>query len=83
MEKKQYIVQVHGTYKREKLFDYIINNYNLKICFSKEYMVNSVFPFVIDFAEKKFWVCESVTCCACAAQNNNILSLEDFYKKIK
>jgi len=44
-------------------------------------MINSKFPFVVDFKRKDFWVCESITCCACAAQNGLIISFEEFIKK--
>ena len=82
MKKKQYIVQISGINNREYFFEYINDNYKLKNYFTKDYMIHSKFPFVIDFKDKSFWVCESITCCACAAQNNKILSFFQFQKKI-
>ena len=79
--KKQYIVQVHGLKEREEFYNYIVNNYKLKQYFPKEYMIHSLFPFVVDFSKKDFWVCESITCCACAAQNHLILTKEEFLKE--
>lgn len=41
-------------------------------------IINSSFPFVIDFIDNAFWICESITCCACAAQSGKILTIEKF-----
>ena len=78
MEKKQYTVQVSGPTNRKEFIKLIKNNFKLKFLFDEEYMINSKFPFIVDLKDKTFWVCESITCCACAAQNNQILSIEEF-----
>ena len=78
----QFIVQEDDIKKREKFFDYIIDNYELKIHypFKKELFVKSKFPFVIDFEDNTFWICNSIICCTCAAQNNSIFSIKQFKK---
>ena len=78
----QFIVQEHTKEKREEFYDYIINNYNFKIHypFEKELFIDSIFPFVVDFKEKSFWICESVTCCAAAAACGSIINSEEFKK---
>ena len=81
--KKQYIVTEDGTYKRKEFYDYITSNYNLDVKFSEEHMINSTFPFVVDFKEKNFGVCESITCCACAAQNKRIITVLEFKERIR
>lgn len=75
----QYMVQESDINKREIFFNYIINNYSLDIIhFSKDRMINSHFPFIVDFDRNEFWVCESITCCACASQKNRIISIDEF-----
>lgn len=79
-ERYQYIVNISGVNARLSFIKYIKMNFKLKFRFEEGYMANSKFPFVIDFKKKDFWVCESITCCACAAQNNLILTFEQFKK---
>ena len=38
----------------------------------------SPFPLVIDLKKKIIYILESITCCAIAAQNNIIISEENF-----
>ena len=78
--KNQYIVSEPNKKKREEFFDYINNEYNLDICYpyTKEEFIKSNFPFVIDFKEKNFWICDSITCCACAAQAKQIIGIKEF-----
>ena len=76
----QFIVNESDINKREEFYDYIINKYDLKITYPhyKEKFVNNHFPFIIDFKEKLFWVCESVTCCAAAASQHVIITIDEF-----
>ena len=78
--KKQYIVSEKDTKKREEFYDYIISNFNLKTSYpyEKERFINSIFPFIVDLKRKDFWVCESITCCACASQCKRIINIEEF-----
>lgn len=78
----QFTVQENDYKKRKKFYEFIINNYDLKICYpyEKERFINNNFPFVVDFKEKNFWVCESVTCCAAAAQFGKIYTIDEFKK---
>ena len=83
MKKEQYMIQVSGIDKREYFYELIDSNYKLKKYFTKDYMIHSKFPFIVDFKDKSFWVCESITCCACAAQKKKILTPSEFFKKAK
>ena len=74
----QYIVSIAGKKNRYDFINYIKTNYKLKFRFTEDYMAESHFPFIVDFNKKDFWVCESITCCACAAQNGMIISFEQF-----
>lgn len=83
--KKQFIVEEFDINKRKKFFDYIVNTYDLKLLypFTRERFVSNRFPFVVDFAKKQFWICESITCCASAATCNSIISIEEFKERNK
>ena len=78
--KKQYIVKESNKKKREEFYNYIKKTYKLKNCYPyfKKSFVNNSFPFVIDFEDNSFWICKSVTCCACAASQNVIYSINEF-----
>lgn len=81
--RKQFMVQVHNSKDRLDFYNYIHENYDLEEHFTSfEEITMSKFPFIVDFDDKSFWICNSITCCACAAQKNLILSVEDFKKKI-
>lgn len=81
MKKEQYMVHDSDIFNRNAFYEYIINKYNLLVRMERDEMVGSKFPFVVDFKDKSFWVCESVTCCACAAQKKKILTIEQFKEK--
>ena len=77
----QFIVSESDKSKRRKFYDYIMNKYNYEVIHhSREHMINSKFPFVVDHKNKVFWVCESIICCAAAAQNRVIITIDDFKK---
>lgn len=82
--KKQFIIQELNKERREQLINYILSHYKMKKNHgqSKEYMLNSKFPLVIDFEEKYFFALESITCCAIASQNKSIISFEQFLKYV-
>ena len=77
MKKIDYLVQPNN---REDFYNYMHNKKYKYLYFDKEYMINSNFPFGIDTKHKKIILIESITVCACAAQNNQILSFEEFQK---
>ena len=78
----QFMVKESNKLKRSKFFDYITSKYDLYVEYPyfKEDFVNNNFPFVIDFEDKSFWICESVTCCACAASNKVLFTIDEFMK---
>ena len=79
----QYIVNESNIEKREYFYNYIVNNYKLKNMDYKANMINSKYPFVVDFDKKIFWICSSITCLACASQNNQIILIDEFIKIVK
>ena len=80
MNKTQFIVKVADKDERKAFYEYIVNTYKLDkyYPFFKRRFIKSNFPFVIDFKEKSFWICNSVTCCSHAAQTNNIFTIDQF-----
>ena len=78
MKKEQYMIGESNKEKREEFYNYIMSTYQLKVHDSKKEMINSKFPFVVDFKKKDFWICTSITCCAMATQNNKIITIEEF-----
>ena len=82
MKKIQYMVQESNKKKREEFYHYILDHYSLKTHDSKEEMINSHFPFVVDFKKQDFWICNSITCCAIASTKGRIISIEDFISMV-
>ena len=76
----QFIVKDSDKTKRKEFYDYIKKTYNLNNSYPyfKKNFIKNDFPFVIDFKENSFWICESVTCCAAAAQNGAIITIDEF-----
>ncbi len=85
MSKHQFIVRESDKDKRKEFYEYIHSNYKLEdLFYNKQNMIDyNHFPFVVDFIEKKFWVCTSVACCAAAAQNNRIITIQEFKERNK
>ena len=79
-KRTQFIVLEGDKQKRKEFYEYIMKTYKLKKYYPifKRRFINSNFPFVVDFKENSFWVCESVTCCACAAQQHVMISIDEF-----
>lgn len=66
---------------REEIYDYIHDNYEvIDYVRNKEYMLKSSFPFILDLEDNTLGLLESITSCAMASQNNQIISLEEFKK---
>lgn len=80
MKRTQFIVKVAGKEERKAFYEYIMNTYKVEkwYPFFKRKFINNSFPFVVDFKEKSFWICDCITCCACAAQTNNIFTIDQF-----
>lgn len=81
--KTQFIIQESNPKKRKEMVEYILKNYSIKNHHhqSKEYMIQSPYPLVLDIKENFFFALESITCCAMASQNHQILTFEEFLKK--
>ena len=78
--KKQYIIKENDQKKREEFYDYIKANYKLKnnYPFERDRFIESNFPFVVDFCDNTFWICESITCLAAASTMHLIITIDEF-----
>ena len=77
----QFIVNESDEVKRGHFFDYITNNYDFTVSFpfNRKGFQEINFPMVVDFKERNFWVCNSITCNACAAQQGVIITLDEYF----
>ncbi len=81
--KKQEIVICRDTNERKYLYNYLINNgYVSKENKSKKYYIDNHFPFVIE-SDNTFWICDSITCLACASSKKVIKTLNDYINVIE
>ena len=76
----QYMIKEGNKEKRKEFFEYIKKTYKLRIGYPylKKKFINSPFPFVVDFQDNRFWVCESITCCALATTNKLLFTIDEF-----
>ncbi len=78
----QYIVSVKEN-KRREFYNYLIKKgYKPIERHISDNYINNIFPFVIE-ENNTFWICESITCCACAVSQKRIINSEEFKKILK
>ncbi len=82
MKKERYIVKENSISKRREFYNYIINNYDLKLYDTEEHYINNMFPFVVDFKHKKFWICDSITVLRLAEDTDKVITIDEFMEKI-
>jgi hypothetical protein len=76
----QYIVKVKRS-RRKEFAKFIIDTYKLKPEKDLDKLIDTTFPFVIDFAIKKLWICNSISSLACASSHGLIITEEEFKEK--
>ena len=76
----QFIVNEKDKLRRKEFYDYIVKKYDLEngYPYDRNNFINNSYPFVVDFREKRFWICESITCLACASQSERITTIDEF-----
>ena len=77
----QYIIQEKNIKKKKEFYTHIHKKYKLKDMHNILDMINTPYPIVVDLDEKNMWICTSITCLACADQNKQIISIEEFKMK--
>lgn len=81
--KKQVIVLCRDTNERKYLYNYLINNgFVSKEKKRKKYYIDIHFPYVIE-PDNTFWICDSITCLACASSKKLIKTLNDYMNMVK
>ena len=75
---QQYIV--HVSENRKEFVHYLLDSFSLE--FYDYDLLDTSYPFVVDFPIHQLWICNSITCLALASQNGKILSEECFIKKL-
>ena len=79
--KGQFMVLAKDKKEWNSFYSYILENFNLK---DGVYLnQDNHFLFVVDFDKNNLWICNSITCCACASQANRIISVDDFKKIVE
>lgn len=76
-----YIVQPNSNL-RENFYEYLIANHYEALHFKKEEFVSLPYPFTINEKLKIFSLLKSISCCAMAATNNRILSVNEYMRKL-
>ena len=78
----QYIVKENDLNKRREFFNYIVNKYDMILSYPlyEEEIINSHFPFVIDFKYNSFWICNSISCLAAASSAGVVFTIDEFKK---
>jgi hypothetical protein len=76
--KGQFVVEENNQEKRISFYKYILKKYKLDNYVNN---IQSKYPLVIDFDENIIYTLESITCCALAEQNKQIISISEFKKK--
>lgn len=80
MKKTNYLVLPDD---REMFYNYLHDRKYRDRYYDKEYMISSRFPFYVDIDKKEMTLVESITVCACAASNKQIISFFEFKKYCK
>ena len=80
--KGQYIVTVEKS-RRVIFVNYIKDNFKLKIDRDIDSLLDSTFPFVVDFDKKILWICNSITCLAQASSHGKIIGEKQFVLQLK
>ncbi len=80
--KGQYIVTVEKS-RRISFVNYIKDSFKLKIDRDIDSLLDSTFPFVVDFDKKILWICNSITCLAQASSHGKIIDEKQFVLQLK
>jgi len=78
----EYVVSESNIEKRKAFYNYIIEHSDIKDLIYDDKEIENGFPFVIDFDKNIFYICNSIICCSCAAQNHKIIDIDTFKSKV-
>ena len=83
MDSIDYLVTAHGVIERGTFYNYMHDlGFKDNINFTREYMVNSDYPFGICLNNKQMMIIESATQCYLMKENDKVKTIEEFKKII-
>ena len=82
-ERIDYVITANGVIKKKKKDNYIHDlGFKDNINLTREYMINSDYPFGVCLKNKEMMVIESATNCYLMQKNNKVKTVEEFKKII-
>lgn len=83
MDSIDYLITAHGVIERGLFYNYMHDlGFKDNINFTREYMVNSDYPFGICLKNKEIMIIESATQCYLMKENDKVKTIEEFKKII-
>ncbi len=74
-----YLVTPHGVKERTNFYNYLHElGYNAVFPLTREYIIESSYPFHVNFETQKIMVIESATMCYLSQRAGRIKSVEEF-----
>ena len=81
MDSIDYLITAHGVIERGLFYNYMHDlGFKDNINFTREYMVNSDYPFGICLKNKEIMIIESATQCYLMKENDKVKTIEEFWK---
>lgn len=81
MDTIDYLITANGVIERGIFYNYMYNlGFRNDFNFTREYMINSTYPFGVCFKKKKIMVIESATICYFMQKSDKVMDFEDFKK---
>ena len=83
MDTIEYLITASGVIERGMFYNYMhALGFKDNINLTREYMINSDYPFGVCLKKKKIMVIESATICYLMQKNNKVKTVEEFKKRI-
>ena len=80
----EYLITASGVIERGMFYNYMHDlGFKDNINLTREYMINSDYPFGVCLKNKEIMVIESATICYLMQKNNKVKTVEEFKKIIK
>ena len=84
MDTIEYLITASGVIERGMFYNYMHDlGFKDNINLTREYMINSDYPFGVCLKNKEIMVIESATICYLMQKNNKVKTVEEFKKIIK
>lgn len=84
MDTVEYLITAQGVIERGIFYNYMHDlGFKDNINLTREYMINSEYPFGVCLKKKELFVIESATICYFAQKSGKVKTVEEFKKIIK